>query len=89
MLHLASEPLEARSELHALDSRELRLQTFGRKPLRISSVVAGTGVALSAHKRHVRVHADGRSLEPLVHPADVQDRDGACLLLRLLCGRHL
>jgi len=34
------------------------------------------------------VDTDGRVLELLVHPADVQDRDGAMSLLKMSRGRH-
>ena len=39
-------------------------------------------------KRHVMVDTDGRPLGLLIHPADVQDRDGAVPLLRTSRSRH-
>ena len=39
-------------------------------------------------KRHVMVDTDGRPLGLLIHPADVQDRDGAVPLLRKSRSRH-
>ena len=39
-------------------------------------------------KRHAMVDTDGRTLELLVHPADVQDRDGAVPLLKRSRQRH-
>src|SRR3546814_12231474 len=38
-------------------------------------------------KRHAMVDTDGRVLTLLVHPADVQDRDGAVPLLKQSRGR--
>ena len=40
------------------------------------------GKKVMGRKRHAMVDTDGRALELLVHPADVQDRDGAVPLLR-------
>ena len=39
-------------------------------------------------KRHAMVDTEGRTLELLVHPADVQDRDGAVPLLKMSRDRH-
>lgn len=39
-------------------------------------------------KRHAMVDTDGRPLGLLVHPADVQDRDGAVPLLKASRSRH-
>src|SRR3546814_20607498 len=39
-------------------------------------------------KRHAMVDTDGRVLTLLVHPADVQDRDGAVPLLKQSRGRQ-
>jgi transposase len=39
-------------------------------------------------KRHAMVDTDGRPLGLLVHPADVQDRDGAVPLLKVSRSRH-
>jgi transposase len=39
-------------------------------------------------KRHAMVDTDGRPLGLLIHPADVQDRDGAVPLLKASRGRH-
>src|SRR3546814_1030985 len=39
-------------------------------------------------KRHAMVDTDGRALIILVHPADVQDRDGAVPLLQQSHQRH-
>ena len=39
-------------------------------------------------KRHAMVDTDGRPLGLLIHPADVQDRDGAVPLLKASRSRH-
>ncbi len=46
------------------------------------------GKKVKGRKRHAMVDSDGRTLELLVHPADVQDRDGAMPLLKLSRGHH-
>ena len=46
------------------------------------------GKKVMGRKRHAMVDTDGRALELLVHPADVQDRDGAVPLLQQSRRRH-
>lgn len=46
------------------------------------------GKKVKGRKRHAMVDTDGRPLELLVHPADVQDRDGAVPLLKQSRRRH-
>ena len=46
------------------------------------------GKKVMGRKRHAMVDSDGRALKLLVHPADVQDRDGAVPLLRQSRPRH-
>ena len=46
------------------------------------------GKKVMGRKRHAMVDTDGRALELLVHPGDIQDRDGAIPLLRQSRGRH-
>lgn len=46
------------------------------------------GKKVKGRKRHAMVDTEGRPLEPLVHPADVQDRDGAVPLLKQSRRRH-
>ena len=46
------------------------------------------GKKVMGRKRHAMVDTDGRALKLLVHPADVQDRDGAVPLLKQSRRRH-
>lgn len=46
------------------------------------------GKKIMGRKRHAMVDTDGRALELIVHPADVQDRDGAVPLLKRSRRRH-
>jgi transposase len=46
------------------------------------------GKKVKGRKRHAMVDTDGRTLELLVHPADVLDRDGAVPLLKMSRARH-
>ena len=45
------------------------------------------GKKVMGRKRHAMVDTDGRALKLLVHPADVQDRDGAVPLLQAIAGK--
>lgn len=46
------------------------------------------GKKIMGRKRHAMVDTEGRALALLVHPADVQDRDGAVPLLKQSRRRH-
>jgi len=46
------------------------------------------GKKIKGRKRHAMVDIEGRALELQVHPADVQDRDGAIPLLQQSRHRH-
>lgn len=46
------------------------------------------GKKVMGRKRHAMVDTDGRALELLVHPSDIQDRDGAVPLLKRSRQRH-
>ena len=46
------------------------------------------GKKVMGRKRHAMVDTDGRAWELLVHPGDVQDRDGAVQLLKRSRQRH-
>ena len=39
-------------------------------------------------KRHIMVDTQGLLMHAIVHPADVQDRDGGVLLVSTLCGLY-
>ncbi len=43
---------------------------------------------MNGRKRHIVVDTLGLLLAVVVHPADIQDRDGARLALRRLLGRY-
>ena len=45
------------------------------------------GKQVKGKKRHVLVDTRGRVLHALVHPANIQDRDGGILLLTALADR--
>ena len=42
---------------------------------------------MNGRKRHVIVDAQGLTLEMAVHPANIQDRDGAKLVIEKLVGQ--
>jgi transposase len=43
---------------------------------------------IKGKKRHVLVDTQGLMLHAIVHPADIQDRDGGGLLIATLFGLH-
>ncbi len=53
-----------------------------------ASFILAHSLPLVGRKRHAMVDT-GRALELMVHPADVQNRDGAVPLLKMSRGRHL
>jgi putative transposase len=53
----------------------------------IDAVGYDAGKQIKGKKRHILVDMLGLLLEGLVHPADLQDRDGGALLLATLLGR--
>ena len=46
------------------------------------------GKKIKGKKRHILVDTVGLLLHALVHPADIQDRDGGVLVLKTLFGRY-
>jgi len=46
------------------------------------------GKKVKGKKRHILVDTVGLLLHALVHPADIQDRDGGLLVLKTLFGRY-
>ncbi len=46
------------------------------------------GKRVKGRKRHILVDTRGLLLAAAVHPADIQDRDGARLVLERLAGKH-
>ena len=47
------------------------------------------GKEIKGQKRHVRVDTEGLPMHAIVHPADIQERDGSLLLLSTLLGLFL
>ena len=46
------------------------------------------GKKIKGKKRHILVDALGLLLHAIIHPTDIQDRDGGILLLATLFGRY-
>src|SRR6266498_5598038 len=44
------------------------------------------GKKIKGKKRHILVDTVGLLLHAIVHPADIQDRDGGALVMATLCG---
>jgi transposase len=49
---------------------------------------AGTGKKINGKKRHIPVDTLGPLLHAIVHPADIQDRDGGMLVVSTLFGMY-
>jgi len=46
------------------------------------------GEKISGKKRHILVDTEGLLMHVVVHPADIQDRDGGVLVLATLFGLY-
>jgi len=54
----------------------------------VSFVQPDAGKKIKGKKRHILVDALGLLLHAIIHPADIQDRDGGIQLLATLFGRY-
>ncbi len=60
----------------------------GKRGRRIDPSGYDAGKKVIGKKRHILVDTLGLLLHAIVHPADIQDRDGGALLLSTLFGMH-
>ena len=60
----------------------------GKGGIRIGPSGYDAGKKVTGKKRHILVDTLGLLLHAIVHPADIQDRDGGVLLLSTLFGMY-
>jgi transposase len=77
----------APSESQCGDHRQSEREKRGKRGAQIDPSGFDAGKRVKGKKRHVLVDTLGLLLHVLVHPANVQDRDGGILLLEALAER--
>ena len=78
----------ARSQPHGLRDRQSKRQERGKRGLCIDPNGYDAGKKINGKKRHILVDTIGLLLHVVVHPADIQDRDGGVLVLSTLFGMY-
>ena len=68
--------------------RQPERQERGKRGRCIDPSGYDAGKKIKGKKRHILVDTVGLLLHALVHPADIQDRDGGVLVLKTLFGRY-
>jgi transposase len=76
------------SEPDCLRDRQPEREERGKGGLRIDPSGYDAGKKVKGKKRHILVDTLGLLLHAIVHPADIQDRDGGVLLLSDLFGMY-
>src|SRR4029453_4062634 len=70
------------------DPRQPKCEERGKRGSRVDPSGYDAGKKVKGKKRHILVDTLGLLLHAIVHPADVQDRDGGVLLLSTLFGMY-
>jgi hypothetical protein len=76
----------ARSQSQRCDHRQPKRQSRRKRGAWIDPHGYDAGKKIKGKKRHILVDTQGLLLHAIVHPADIQDRDGGALLLATLFG---
>ena len=71
-----------------LRDRQPEREERGKGGFRIDASGYDAGKKVTGKKRHILVDTLGLLLHAIVHPADIQDRDGGVLLLSTLFGMY-
>jgi transposase len=77
----------ARSQPDRRRHRQPERESGGKRGRCIDPHGYDAGKKINGKKRHILVDTIGLLLHAIVHPADIQDRDGGVLVLRTLFGR--
>jgi len=78
----------SRGKPHRLHHRQPERQKRRKRGICIDPCGYDAGKKIKGKKRHILVDTVGLLLHALVHPADIQDRDGGVLVLKTLFGRY-
>ena len=78
----------ARGQSDRMRDRLSKRQIGGKRGARIDRNGYDAGKKINGKKRHILVDTIGLLLHAVVHPADVQDRDGGVLVLSTLFGMY-
>lgn len=73
---------------HGGDHRLAEREGRGKRGASIDPSGYDAGKKIRGKKRHIRVDTQGLLMHALVHPADVQDRDGGVLVMATLFGLY-
>ena len=76
----------ARSEPHCRNHRQPEREERRKRGARIDASGYDAGKKINGKKRHILVDTQGLLMHALVHPADIQDRDGGVLVMATLFG---
>ena len=71
---------------NSLHHRQPECEERGKRGARIDPKGYDAGKKVSGKKRHVLVDTQGLLMHAVVHPADIQDRDGGALVLATMFG---
>jgi transposase len=71
-----------------LCDRQSEREERGKRGARIDPCGYDAGKKIKGKKRHILVDTLGLLLHAIVHPADIQDRDGGVLVLSTLFGQY-
>ena len=78
----------ARGQPDGVRDRLSEREERGKRGARVDPSGCDAGKKINGKKRHILVDTVGLLLHAIVHPADIQDRDGAILLLGTLFGGY-
>jgi transposase len=78
----------ARGQPHSLHHRQPKREERGKRGAQIDPHGYDAGKKIKGKKRHILVDTEGLLMHAIVHPADVQDRDGGLLLISTLFGLY-
>jgi transposase len=77
----------ARGKSDRLHNRQSERQKRRKRGAYIDLKGYDAGKKISGKKRHILVDTTGLLMHAVVHPADIQDRDGGLLVMKTLYGR--
>jgi len=76
----------SRSEPHSVHHRQSKREERRKRGAQIDPPGFDAGKKIKGKKRHILVDSIGLLLNAIIHPADIQDRDGGVLVMATLFG---